>query len=130
MLLHRAYFALALFLLYGSCHGRPTTEIQISTDEQEIDSEIDDSEEDDLEFYTPKELKAIETTQTSISLEWVLDADPIDLDISYRIHYKHSFPDVKTISQSDPAYILQVNFFRDYQTLHTAYKDKALYVLK
>ena len=114
MLLHRAYFALALFLVHGGCHGRPTTEIQISTDEQEIDSEIDDSEEDDLEFYTPKELKAIETTQTSISLEWVLDADPIDLDISYRIHYKHSFPDVKTISQSDPAYILQVNFFRDY----------------
>jgi len=105
MLLHRAYFALALFLVYGrGCHGRPTTEIQISANDEQ---EIDDSE-DDLEFYQPKELKAIETTQTSISLEWVLDADPIDLDISYRIHYKHQiFNDVKTISQSDPAYILQ-----------------------
>ena len=40
---------------------------------------------------------------------WALSTDPLDLDISYRIHYKHQqFTDVKTISQSDPAYILKV----------------------
>ena len=46
---------------------------------------------------------------------WALSTDPLDLDISYRIHYKHQqFTDVKTISQSDPAYILKVtNSFRN-----------------
>ena len=43
---------------------------------------------------------------------WALSTDPLDLDISYRIHYKHQqFTDVKTISQSDPAYILKVTTY-------------------
>ena len=51
---------------------------------------------------------------------WALSTDPLDLDISYRIHYKHQqFTDVKTISQSDPAYILQVLYFAlDYLNLY------------
>ena len=109
MLQQRTFLAVALILTCYRDHGcgaRPATEIQISNDEGGINDDSDDS--DDLEFYQPKELKAIESTQTSISLEWILDADPLDLDISYRIHYKHQhFEDVKTIRKSDPAYILQ-----------------------
>jgi len=113
MLQQRTFLAVALILscYHHTCRGRPATEIQISSNDEGdggINDDSDDDSDDDLEFYQPKELKAIESTQTSISLEWILDADPLDLDISYRIHYKHQhFEDVKTIRKSDPAYILQ-----------------------
>ena len=80
--------------------ARPLTEIEISED-------YDDETE---EFYQPKNLEAVGSTQTSISLQWEMDVDlELDLDINYRIHYMHDekFPDVKTIRQSEPQYTLK-----------------------
>ena len=101
---------LLLFLIIRVSHARPATEIEIDTLENEDDTEYDN----DDEFYQPKNLEAIVSTQTSISLKWDLEIDlfeePIisDSEITYRIHYMHqNFQDVKTIRQAEPEYTLK-----------------------
>lgn len=92
----RRHFAVLLLLLLAHV-ARPLPILQ----------ENEDALEDAGAFGQPLNVKALGSSQTSLSLGWDLAVDP-DIIESYRIYYSHqNFNDVKTIREPRPSHVLK-----------------------
>ena len=98
MELFRRHFAF-LLLLHSNC-ARPFP-FPIVQELEDIASLEDGS------YGQPLNLKALGSSQTSLSLGWDLAVDP-DIIESYRVYYSHqNFNDVKTIREPQPSHVLK-----------------------